>query len=69
MRHFNADAEIQGLLRELQTRGEGRKHAGFTKENAQALKAEKFELQVMRDLGYGYERLDQLTMEVLLGVR
>ena len=69
VRHFNADAEIQGLLRELQTRGEGRKHAGFTKENAQALKAEKFELQVMRDLGYGYERLDQLTMEVLLGVR
>ncbi|HEX6560103.1 MAG TPA: hypothetical protein VF021_11590, partial [Longimicrobiales bacterium] len=69
VQQFNADAEIQALLRELQERGAGREHTPFNADNARALKAETFDLQPMRDLGYGYERLDQLTMEVLLGVR
>jgi len=29
----------------------------------------KFDLAALRSRGYAYERLDQLTMELLLGVR
>jgi xylose isomerase len=33
------------------------------------LKEESFDLTAMREQGYAYERLDQLTMELILGVR
>jgi xylose isomerase len=67
---FNADAEIQGLLRELRERGAGAPHIGpFTAAHAQALKAQTFDLPALRAQGYSYEKLDQLTMEILLGVR
>ena len=69
VRQFNQDAEIQGLLRELEQRGGGRKHEPITRDGAKALKAEAFDMQPSRDRGYGYERLDQLTIELLLGVR
>ncbi|MDB4900663.1 MAG: Xylose isomerase [Gemmatimonadetes bacterium] len=67
---FNADAEIQGLLGDLRTRGaEPGKRVKFTKSSAKAIHEETFDLEGMRAKGYGYERLDQLTMELLLGVR
>jgi xylose isomerase len=67
---FNADAEIQGLLGELGKRGSAPgARFKFSKESAQSIKDEQFDLEGMRALGYGYERLDQLTMEILLGVR
>jgi xylose isomerase len=67
---FNADAEIQGLLGELRKRGaEPGKRVKFSKSTAKAIHEEKFDLEAMRTKGYGYERLDQLTMELLLGVR
>lgn len=69
VRQFNEDQEIQSLLRALEQRGGGRKHKAFTRDGAQALKNEAFDLQPMREQGYAYERLDQLTMELLLGVR
>ncbi len=53
---FHADPEIQAILAELQRR-------------ANATVAEPLDLEAMRAQGYGYERLDQLTMELLLGVR
>jgi xylose isomerase len=68
---FAADAEIQGLLGELRLRG-GARHAErvtFSAERARALKDETFDLEPIRAQGYAYERLDQLTMELLLGVR
>ena len=34
-----------------------------------ALKDQSFDLDGLRARGYAYERLDQLTMELLLGVR
>ena len=67
---FNADPEIQQLVAELAGRGDG--GAGritFTAEGAGALRARTFDLAAMRAQGYPYERLDQLTMELLLGVR
>jgi len=51
---FNADPEIQQLLRE---------------PNESHSPTEAFDLTALRARGYAYERLDQLTMELLLGVR
>ena len=37
--------------------------------NADALKGHTFDRKALGGRGLGYEKLDQLTMEVLLGVR
>lgn len=67
---FNADKEIQALLAELNARGaEPGKRVKFSADAAKELKERKFDLDAIRSQGYAYERLDQLTMEVLLGVR
>jgi xylose isomerase len=67
---FNADPEIQQLLSELVARANGTPpHNAFSAERARALKEQAFDLEGMRRRGYAYERLDQLTMEILLGVR
>jgi xylose isomerase len=66
---FNADTEIQELLRALPARGGGRERITFTPQRAARLKAEQFDLEPIRQQGYAYERLDQLTIELLLGVR
>ncbi|MGI9180904.1 MAG: xylose isomerase [Longimicrobiaceae bacterium] len=67
---FNADAEIQQILSELGWRGGGAsERITFSRESAQELKERSFDLQAIRDQGYAYERLDQLTLEILLGVR
>ena len=70
VRQFNEDAEIQGLLDELRARGAAPgARVTFSPESAKAIRDEKFDLDAMRARGYAYERLDQLTMELLLGVR
>jgi xylose isomerase len=66
---FNADAEIQGLLEALRSDGEAAVPGPFSPAVASALAARAFDLDAMRERGYAYERLDQLTMEILLGVR
>ena len=67
---FTADREIQELLAALRSRGgEPAGRLAFTAERARALKGETFDLAALRERGYAYERLDQLTMELLLGVR
>jgi xylose isomerase len=67
---FNRDPEIQQLLAEFGRRGGGaRDRVAFTPRSAQALKAEAFDLPGIRSQGYAYERLDQLTTELLLGIR
>jgi xylose isomerase len=65
---FNADPEIQELLQALPARGK-RERLKYTKANEDRLKAEDFDLPAMRQQGYAYERLDQLTIDLLLGVR
>jgi len=67
---FNADAEIQGLLAELGKRGAAPgARVKFSKELASSIKDEQFDLAGLRAKGYSYERLDQLTMEILFGAR
>jgi xylose isomerase len=67
---FNADREIQQILGELRGRGGGaERQVGFSPERAAELKSRTLDLPAIRQQGYAYERLDQLTMEILLGVR
>ena len=67
---FNADAEIQGLLGALRSRGATTgQRVRFSADGARELKERAFDLPAMREQGYAYEQLDQLTMELLLGVR
>ncbi len=67
---YNADPEIAALRAALGERGGA---AGlrvtFSEEGARELQGRSFDLEAMRAQGYDYERLDQLTVEVLLGVR
>jgi len=71
-RRFNEDAEIQGLLREAAADPEGWSSVLSSGYSAQA--AARISGMVLDRRAYGakdlrVERLDQLTMEVLLGVR
>jgi xylose isomerase len=65
-KRWNADAEIQAIVKELSKPSTVQK---FTKDGAAALKARSFDRAAMGARGLGYERLDQLTIEVLLGAR
>ncbi len=67
---FNADPEIQALLREIASGGgEGPAAGAYTRAGAEALKAQEFDRAALGARGLPYERLDQLTVELLLGVR
>ncbi len=67
---FNADPEIQALLRELGNRGGQRgDRLVFSPQRVDELRTARLDLESLRRHGYAYERLDQLTMELLLGVR
>ncbi|HZC04713.1 MAG TPA: xylose isomerase [Ktedonobacterales bacterium] len=68
---FNADPEIQALLSDLNAADPSAAAylESYTPERAAALKDATFDRRTLGARGYGYERLDQLTIEVLLGVR
>jgi xylose isomerase len=67
---FNADPEIQAALAELSDRGaKPGERVTYSAETACRIRDESFDLAALRARGYAYERLDQLTMELLLGVR
>ena len=67
---FNADAEIQAILGGLRVRAAaGGERISYSAATEQRVRGETFDLDALRSRGYGYERLDQLTMEVLMGVR
>jgi xylose isomerase len=67
---WNADAEIQGILGELSSNGNGIPKLGqYSKENAFQLLAHTFDKDAILKKRLPYERLDQLTIDVLLGVR
>ena len=68
---FNADPEIQALLAEINA-DDGSMNPYFGKYDAgkaSALKAQVFDRKALGARGMKYERLDQLTIDVLLGIR
>ncbi|HMP40182.1 MAG TPA: xylose isomerase [Roseiflexaceae bacterium] len=70
-RQFNADAEIQALLAEINSDdGSMAAYQGaYSAARAAALKAHSFDRKALGARGLAYERLDQLTFDLLLGVR
>ncbi len=68
---WNADPDIQALLAEINA-DDGSTDAfkgAYSAEKAAALKAASFDRAALGARGLPYERLDQLTVELLLGVR
>ena len=68
---WHADAEIQAVVGDLRARSADAdaERVSFSREAADALKRQTLDLPAIRAQGYGYERLDQLTVEIILGVR
>jgi len=68
---FNADVEIQALLAEINANdGTMDAYLGkYSPNKAASLKAQPFDRKALGSRGLKYERLDQLTVDLLLGVR
>ena len=67
---FDADPEVKALLAEQRDNIIDPLLAkGYSREQAQKLKALPIDADAVSKRGLGYERLDQLLVEHLLGVR
>jgi len=68
---FNEDAEIQGLLAEIQSKDDELEAliSGYSADKASQLRSRDFAPDQIAAKGHAYEKLDQLTVEVLLSVR
>lgn len=71
VRQFNEDTEIQALLAEINADSGGMKpfSGSYSAAKASALRAHSFDRDALGKRGQPYERLDQLVVELLLGVR
>ena len=65
---WKADAEIQGLLAEV-SKHQAPSLAKYSTASREALLAQTFDREALAAKGLAYEQLDQLTVEILLGVR
>jgi len=69
-RRWGADKEIQGILNEISSNGNGTaKVGGYSKDGASRLLTRVFDKEDILKRRLPYERLDQLTVDMLLGVR
>ena len=68
---FNADPEIQALLAQINTVDVTLApfFGKYTPEKAAAIRAQSFDRAGIASRGLKYERLDQLTIEIITGVR
>jgi xylose isomerase len=66
---WNSDKEIQAIVKEINFGGENGPPASYSKKGREKLLAQKFDLQKLLERRLPYERLDQLTIDVLLGRR
>jgi xylose isomerase len=66
-RRYAQDAEIQGLLKEIGAETGPREK--YSRERADALKKQEFDVDAIVRRELHYERLDQLVMELLMGIR
>jgi xylose isomerase len=65
---WNSDPEIKALLAEIEEKNSGRAPR-YSPDDAEQLLARPFDRTSMASKGLKYERLDQLTTDILLGVR
>jgi xylose isomerase len=69
-RQWNADPEIKALLGNIaQSNEQGPAVGHYATENAATLLASNFDRVAIASKGLQYERLDQLTIDILLGAR
>ena len=69
-RQWNEDAEIQAIVKEVAAANAGGSAVGtYSNAGAEKLLATSYDRAVLAQKGKQYERLDQLTMELLMGVR
>ena len=68
---FNADREVRELLADSDTdNGSMNQYFGkYSSQKAASLKVQSFDRTAIASRGLKYERLDQLTVDILLGVR
>ncbi|MEX2160466.1 MAG: xylose isomerase [Anaerolineales bacterium] len=68
---WNADKEIQSLLAAINAEDKAMTAylGAFSSQTAAALKKQAFDRKSLAERGLQYEKLDQLTVELLLGVR
>ena len=68
---FNADTEIQALLAEINAEAPELESVfgKYSPEKAAAIRAIEFDRKAIASRGLKYERLDQLTIDLLLGMR
>jgi len=68
---FNTDKEVQALLAEINANdGSTNQYFGkYSSQKASALKEQSFDRVALGKRGMRYERLDQLTIDILLGAR
>ncbi len=68
--HWNADQEIQAILKDVSSHANGSPKVGsYSPKGAAALLAHTFDKDTILKKRLPYERLDQLTIDVLAGVR
>jgi len=67
-KQWNEDPEIQAIVKKL-TAGDGNGVGPYSSAGAQKLLATNFDRAALAQKGKQYERLDQLTRELLMGVR
>jgi xylose isomerase len=68
---FNADSEIQALLKEMHADDPALSpyFGKYSSEKAKAIKNYPFDRKAIASRGFKYERLDQLTIDLILGNR
>ncbi|HEY8562387.1 MAG TPA: xylose isomerase [Pyrinomonadaceae bacterium] len=65
---WNQHEEIQSILKEIEETNKAYEIGRFSADGSQNLLAEEFDRAALSSKGLKYERLDQLTMDILLGV-
>lgn len=65
---WNDNGEIKSALAEIEAANKENQIGKFNRENADSLLSKEFDRRELSSKGLKYERLDQLTIDVLLGV-
>lgn len=71
VQRFNSDPEIQALLQEINGGDQtyGGLLNGYSSDAVNKLKSTNFDVDTLAQRGYKYEKLDQMSIEIILGTR